>query len=256
MRADAARWCAPEAMNPAASAFQFIERADALDSVDRIVSAFREVAEAYGFTALALGELPRPQSSQLKPFFISTWPQSWLETYVEEGFAACDPTIETARFGTFPTTWSTFRERANRKSPGLRVLDAAAAGGWPEGVVIPIHGPRGYRGAVTVAGARVRLSPSDRATLHLAALYLHERLRNLLQPESLVERQDLPRLTDGEVACIEWLIAGKSDWEIGEILGIAESTAHYRLERAKSKFGVKTRAQLTALAVAHGYVRL
>ena len=187
---------------------------------------------------------------------VSTWPQSWLDTYIGEGFAASDPTIEAARSATFPTTWSAFRERSDPKSPGVRVLEAAAAGGWPEGVVIPIHGPRGYRGAVTVAGRRVRLSASDRATLHLAALYLHERLRNLLAPESLVDPQDLPRLTDGEVACIEWLIAGKSDWEIGEILGIAQSTAHYRIERAKGKFGVKTRAQLTALAVAHGYVRL
>jgi DNA-binding CsgD family transcriptional regulator len=192
----------------------------------------------------------------LKPFFVSTWPQSWLETYVAEGFAASDPTVEAARCGIFPTTWSAFRERSDSRSPGVRVLEAAAAGGWPEGVVIPIHGPGGYHGAVTVAGHRVRLSPGDRATLHLAALYLHERLRSLLTPESLVLPQDLPRLSDGEVACIEWLIAGKSDWEIGEILGIAESTAHYRVERAKQKFGVKTRAQLTALAVAHGYVRI
>jgi LuxR family quorum sensing-dependent transcriptional regulator len=241
---------------PANRAFEFIERAEAFDSVDHILAAFRDVAEAYGFTALAVGELPRPHSEQLKPFFLTTWPQSWIETYVGEGFAAWDPTIQTARFGTFPTTWSAFRERSDARSPGVRVLEAAAAGGWPEGVVIPIHGPGGYRGAVTVAGRRARLSASDRATLHLAALYLHERLRRLLQPESLIEPQDLPRLTDGEVACIEWLIVGKSDWEIGEILGIAQSTAHYRIERAKEKFGVKTRAQLTALAVAYGYVRL
>jgi DNA-binding CsgD family transcriptional regulator len=205
---------------------------------------------------MAVGELPRPHSGRLPSFFLSTWPQSWLETYIGEGFAASDPTVETARSATFPTTWSTFRERVERESPSLRVLEAAAAGGWPEGVIIPIHGPRGYHGAVTVAGRRVRLSPSDRATLHLAALYLHERLRNLLQPGSAVEPHDLPRLTDGEVSCIEWLIAGKSDWEIGEILSIAESTAHYRIERAKQKFGVKTRAQLTALAVSYGYVRI
>jgi LuxR family quorum sensing-dependent transcriptional regulator len=254
----ASRKRAPRSMNAAPSnrAFEFIERADALDSPDALVAAFREVAEAYGFSALALGELPGPHSSELKPFFVSTWPESWLETYIGEGFAAADPTVETARSATLPTTWSAFRERAERRSPALRVLDAAAAGGWPEGVIIPIHGPRGYHGAVTVAGHRARLSPRERATLHLAALYLHERLRNLLVPEVAAQPQDLPRLTDGEVACIEWLIAGKSDWEIGEILGIAQSTAHYRIERAKLKFGVKTRAQLTALAVAHGYIRL
>lgn len=69
-------------------------------------------------------------------------------------------------------------------------------------------------------------------------------------------RRKPPQLTAGEIACIRWLLAGKSDWEIGEILNISESTAHWRIEQAKKKFGVKTRAQLTALAVHHGLVHL
>jgi DNA-binding CsgD family transcriptional regulator len=78
----------------------------------------------------------------------------------------------------------------------------------------------------------------------------------LLAPDLVAPADSLPRLSAGEIECIRWLIAGKSDWEIGEILNIAEATAHWRIEQAKKKFGVKTRAQLTALAVHHGLVRL
>jgi DNA-binding CsgD family transcriptional regulator len=76
-----------------------------------------------------------------------------------------------------------------------------------------------------------------------------------LAPESRHPSATRPRLSAGEIECIHWLIAGKSDWEMSEILGISEWTAHWRIERAKKKFGVKTRAQLTALAVHYGYIQ-
>jgi LuxR family quorum-sensing system transcriptional regulator CciR len=37
---------------------------------------------------------------------------------------------------------------------------------------------------------------------------------------------------------------GKSDWEIGQLLGISESTAHKHIEDAKRRFRVTTRIQL------------
>lgn len=71
-----------------------------------------------------------------------------------------------------------------------------------------------------------------------------------------VDRDDgAPALTEGELACIGLLIEGKTDSEIARALNIAEATAHWRIERAKKKFGARTRAQLTGLAVAGGYVR-
>ena len=143
-----------------------------------------------------------------------------------------------------PDTFSGLRRRRVASGGSQRVLDVAAAHGWPEGLAIPIHGPNGYRGIVTVAGETEELPPRDRAALHLMALYLHERLKQLLAPELAEQLADRPRLSPGEIECIHWLIAGKSDWEMSEILGISEWTAHWRIEKAKAKFGVKTRAQL------------
>jgi DNA-binding CsgD family transcriptional regulator len=165
------------------------------------------------------------------------------------------PTLDIARFGSLPVSWSEARERFGPKDPRDRVYEICGELGWPEGLVIPVHGPGGYSGVVSLAGDTADLAPSGRAMLHLMALYLHERLRGLVVPQTVSPTEALPRLTEKEIACVEWLIAGKSDWEIGEIINIAESTVHYRIERAKKKLGVKTRAQLTALAVLHGYVR-
>jgi DNA-binding CsgD family transcriptional regulator len=66
----------------------------------------------------------------------------------------------------------------------------------------------------------------------------------------------IAELTPGEIDCIRLLIEGMSDREIGCALNIAPSTAHWRIEQAKRKLKLRTRAQLTAIAVHRGYVSL
>jgi len=233
-------------------AFDFIDKLTGLATADAVIEAFRFEAGRFGYSTFALGELPHVGSDVMPAFFVSTWPSHWVEIYVGENLGPDDPTVEFCRTHQLPETFSGLRRRA-AFGGSRRVFDVAAAHGWPEGLAIPIHGPNGYRGMVTVAGETEELRPRDRAALHLMALYLHERLKQLLTPDQ-GEAADLPRLSPGEIECIHWLIAGKSDWEMSEVLGISESTAHWRIEKAKAKFGVKTRAQLTALAVHYGYV--
>ena len=45
-------------------------------------------------------------------------------------------------------------------------------------------------------------------------------------------------------------LMGKSDWEIGKLLGISESTVHKHIEDAKRRFGVSTRIQLVVRSLA------
>jgi LuxR family quorum sensing-dependent transcriptional regulator len=241
--------------SPAGLALSFVEAIGGLDTPESVMAAFSKAASEFGFSTVALGELPRPSSDEIPEFFVSTWPRSWFDAYVGESLVASDPTLDIARFGNMPVSWSEARQHFGPKNPKGRVFEICGEFGWPEGLVIPVHGPGGYSGVVSLAGDTAELAPAARAMLHLMALYLHERLRELVVPKAVLSAEELPHLTEKEVACVEWLIAGKSDWEIGEIINVAESTVHYRIERAKKKLGVKTRAQLTALAVLHGYVR-
>ena len=61
-------------------------------------------------------------------------------------------------------------------------------------------------------------------------------------------------LTPGEIDCIRLIIEGMTDAEIAVVLNISAATAHWRIEQAKKKLCVKTRAQLTAHAVHRGLV--
>ena len=51
-------------------------------------------------------------------------------------------------------------------------------------------------------------------------------------------------MTPRQLDCVMLVAQGKSDWEIGQVLGISESTVHKHIEDAKRRFGVCTRVQL------------
>jgi LuxR family quorum-sensing system transcriptional regulator CciR len=57
-----------------------------------------------------------------------------------------------------------------------------------------------------------------------------------------------PQLSPRERQVLHLLAAGKTDWEIGKILGISVETAHQYVKRARSAYDVVSRTQL----VVHG----
>jgi DNA-binding CsgD family transcriptional regulator len=58
-----------------------------------------------------------------------------------------------------------------------------------------------------------------------------------------------PNLTPRERECLKWVAAGKTDWEISQILNISEQTAHGYVQNALIKLGARTRAQAVAQAL-------
>ena len=60
------------------------------------------------------------------------------------------------------------------------------------------------------------------------------------------------RLTSRQLEIAHWLIAGKTDWEIGEILRISRKTVNYHVEQMKRRYGVHSRNQLVAVIMRDG----
>ncbi len=84
--------------------------------------------------------------------------------------------------------------------------------------------------------------------LQTMALNIHERCRSSVdQPNG-----DSVKLSKREIECLRWVSAGKTDWEIGQLLDLATPTVHFHVERAKKKLNAATRAQAVALSVLHG----
>ena len=163
-------------------AFDFIERIAKLDSVEPILDETRRSGGNMGFSTFAAGALPKPGTTQLDGFFVSGWPGFWLDLYLGENLAPVDPTVQHAYRHAHPTTISELRVRHRDDKPKLRMIDVTAASGWSEAFCVPIHTAQGYRGLVTFAGDTKEMPKRHRVALHMMAIYMHERLRQILAP--------------------------------------------------------------------------
>src|SRR5262249_15146059 len=88
--------------------------------------------------------------------------------------------------------------------------------------------------------------PRARVATHVLSAYFAMAVRKLMTPATAPPRVSLsPRQRE----CLQWVRAGKSDWEIGEILGISEHTVKDHLEKGREKLGVRTRTQAVLAAI-------
>ena len=61
-------------------------------------------------------------------------------------------------------------------------------------------------------------------------------------------------LSAREVEIVYWISIGKSDWDIGQILGISPKTVNYHVEKVKRKYAVSTRIQAIVAVVKDGLI--
>jgi DNA-binding CsgD family transcriptional regulator len=59
-------------------------------------------------------------------------------------------------------------------------------------------------------------------------------------------------LSSREVTILNWMKNGKTNWEIGKILGVSERTIRFHIESIFSKLEVTSRSQAVATAIEHG----
>lgn len=82
--------------------------------------------------------------------------------------------------------------------------------------------------------------------LRLLVPHLHGAVTRLVAEALLRPSGALPQLTPREKEIVSWLYLGKTNWEIGQILGIAEKTVKNNLSAIFDKTGVGNRTQLLA----------
>ncbi|MDB5734690.1 MAG: LuxR-family transcriptional regulator [Alphaproteobacteria bacterium] len=152
-----------------------------------------------------------------------------------------------------PFLWSDI-PRLIACTPAQRAfLDDAALAGLGAAVTVPVHRARGaddagsysiFAGACTFAmKTEVALPLASLAAAHYVGAQAFDAAERLRLPRPANNAHE-PHLTPRQRDCVALVAQGKSDWEIGRLLGISDSTVHKHVEDAKRRFGVSTRIQL------------
>ena len=218
----------------------FFASAGSAASLDALIEGFATVAEAASFSAAACFHVARPgQPIALRLLFGWNLTQD-MRLQTTQRLSGQDEVVRGLFMSSSPMHWSDL----------TRPEAVGASGGETakplfDGLVVPVHGPLGEIMCVAVLGAPgPALDPPTRMTLQLAATLLANRGLTLVQIEA--EASSGPRPSHRETQCAYWAGEGKSDWEIGRILGVGEDVVTFHMDRLKSKLGVSRRVEIPA----------
>lgn len=185
-------------------------------------------------------------------FVAGTFPREWTAQYAAGGFEADDPVLRRLRADPRPGGWDCKDTELRRSARDREILDTACAFGLRHGLVVPIVADGGMRGLFAYASRVVPDDPRLLSALHVISLLAHGKYVEI--------RMDTPRkgpqLTEREMDCLHWAAAGKTDWEIGCILTIKETTVRTHLENARRKLDAGNRTHAVAEAFRLGLLKV
>jgi LuxR family transcriptional regulator (chaperone HchA-associated) len=116
------------------------------------------------------------------------------------------------------------------------------------GLQIPVFGPLGLEGAMSLGGQRIDASHRTRLALGLIATTAFFSARRLLE----VAVEAVGPLSDREREVLAWTAAGRRQVEIAATLGLSERTIENHLRRIRKRLGVATTAQAIRVAIRNG----
>lgn len=233
-------------------ALDFVERLQSFGEMHAAWKAFLDYTSQFGFTNGALADMPGPGERLQDTVLCLSWPNEWSTRYLERNYIRDDPARLHLSRSVEPYTWQEMVSCKDYGPKQKKIVYEASEFGMKSGIIFPMPGLRSGPALVTIAGENTDISDDDRMRLHLAAIYTHAVVRKLSGKRGDAVR---PTFSPRERECLQWYAAGKSEWEIGEILSISEKTANTYLERAKQKFGVATRKQAIVAALRSGVIQ-
>jgi DNA-binding CsgD family transcriptional regulator len=230
----------------AADFFTLVDDIEAASSVAEVwksyLNAGQRVSLCYGIACY----LPSLSTDKFS-IVASSCPEGWLGEYETRGLSRGSLINERARTSKRSFHWRLSDWDESALSPiqrewyqnnvryrllgGLAVLDHAGG----DDMMIILAGPDGS------------LENHDFKALNLAGIEAISRLHDLglSNPASA-------GFSNRERECLQWVAAGKTDKDIGQILGLSEKTVNVYIERAKVKCGVHSRTQAIVVALQRG----
>jgi LuxR family transcriptional regulator, quorum-sensing system regulator BjaR1 len=172
----------------------------------------------------------------------------WAERYQAERYSMADPVVTA---GCRRTDAFTLAEVAGPSREGAPILADCRRYGLYDGFVAPVRAGFDEMGIVLVStDRRLELTDYERFLL-LGMCETYGRTGLAFFPQSPVR----PALSRRESECLRWVAVGRSDAQIGMILGLSPNTVHAHIEAAKAKLDANSRAQLVLRAVMAGILR-
>lgn len=181
------------------------------------------------------------------------FPQEFADSYDDPVFRATDPIPAIVFEEGRPLSWSAAVANASFTPAQRAFLAVCFHHGLVEGVSMPLYGPDGREGYLSLAFGHPISKLDMELTLQMQAIAqsAHIRIAKLLEAEFLLHAKLSPR----EREVLQWLARGKSTGDVATIMNLAADTVGTYTRRIYSKLGVNDRIAAVVVGLTHGLVR-
>lgn len=182
----------------------------------------------------------------------ASYPDEWLYMYWKNGFAEVDPVFQSALRSPGTQHWQDIYQNMSSEKEQEFVATARQFGlcdGITTGSVdqaCSIATFCSFASEQSLDGKR--LVP----LVEYLGYYIHMALLRTAPKAAPATNRCVKELSSREVTILNWMKNGKTNWEIGKILGVSERTVRFHIESIFSKLQVTSRSQAVATAIEHG----
>lgn len=211
-------------------------------------------AQQLGFdTVSASAIVDRPDTGS-EFVAVHNTPLAFEQTFEDLSIGRRDPVMQHCKRHTVPIVWS---QKTYLDQGSIDLWDAQAQFGYRNGIAMALHLPEGRHFFLGVD--RDQPLPSDRteltrlvADLQLFAVHAQDTAMRVLISEAL--QPERPALTPRELDVLRWTMEGKTAWEVGQLLNIAERTTVQHLQNAMKKLQCNSKHQAVLKALRLGLI--
>ena len=237
-------------------AFDAIDRAFQARSPCELDAVMNEAFAEFGVAHVSVDQMRDASGAMVGIHHFGNWPEEWGAHYVQQQHYLHDRVVRHAVMSPSPMHWLEAQRAFPLEADERRLFAEAREFGLRDGFVTPLHQVDGAIASVSVtAHEKLELSPADHAALRLLSIYYCS-FGIMLKHGRDLEGRTRVCLTARQRECLQWVRAGKSSWEIGEIVGISERTVNFHVEEACRRLNVQTRQQAVIEAVIQGLIAL
>jgi LuxR family quorum sensing-dependent transcriptional regulator len=228
-----------------------IDTIEAQDNAEATFNIFREFTRRLGGTSLLIGKIVNPiiEGQSITSFGFADWPEEWQKKWVEENYILHDPICKYALTTHQTFEWKTAYELAS--DFGKRILEEGLKFSSPLGIAIPIRAGELPQGIISIGFDKIIPAREVISLIEMVSIHCYTHILRLLD---IMEHPVSDKLTKRETEILNFVAAGKTNWEVSKILKISEHSVAQHMKNIARKMNAANRAHAVTLAIKSGQI--
>jgi DNA-binding CsgD family transcriptional regulator len=234
---------------------EFLRKISSVRSQDEVIDVFHNTVSEFGFDIVIHTFLTDHLSlnKKISDLYVGPAVQGWGAYYTENEYLKIDPIREALKYKNGISAWSDIAREKKLSTVQKRFMSELREAKVWNGFSVPIHGPNNEISAVSFASSQSVGKIEEQTLLALGVMsrQCDEAYKNFLRQNTIEYRV---HLTAREKEVLKWAAAGKSNYDIAQIVCLSEDGVKYHFKNIYSKLGVSSRSAALVKALKFGLV--